>query len=56
MLCPHCSQEIPDGDLICPECGRVLSKDTARPRNWPPLLIMGILFAFGLILYFITSA
>ena len=53
MLCPYCNQEIPAGQAICPECGGHLPKEKKKPNSLLPLLLLGGMFAIGLVLFFL---
>ena len=53
MLCPYCYQEIPAGQPICPECGQSVPVPKKNAGNLLPLLLLGIMFAIGLVLFFL---
>ena len=53
MLCPYCNQEIPAGLPICPECGQAMPVPKKKAGNLLPLLLLGIMFAIGLVLFFL---
>ena len=53
MLCPYCNQEIPAGLPICPECGQAMPVPKKKAGNLLPLLLLGIMFTIGLVLFFL---
>ena len=53
MLCSNCNQEVPAGQVICPECGTFMPVEKKKPTSLLPLLLLGIMFAIGLVLFFL---
>ena len=53
MLCSNCNQEVPAGQVICPECGQSVPVPKKKAGNLLPLLLLGIMFAIGLVLFFL---
>lgn len=53
MLCPYCNQDVPIEVSVCPECGQAMPAQKKKAGNLLPLLLLGIMFAIGLVLFFL---
>lgn len=54
MFCPHCGYSIEDADRFCSHCGAPLAEQVRARKgsHWVPLLILVMIFSFGLGLFF----
>ena len=54
MFCSHCGYSCDDTDFYCSHCGRPLYPPVRERKgsHWVPLLILTLIFAFGLGLFF----
>lgn len=61
MTCPNCGSFYEEGDHYCSACGIALSApQVSRPRRkhaiWPPVLILLVMVAIGLTVYFVVPS
>ena len=47
--CPYCRREIHEDSQRCPGCGNYLSEEDAPPGRKPWWLVLGVVFAFGIL-------
>lgn len=54
MFCPHCGYSCEDSDRYCSHCGAPLTRQVQvrKGSHWVPLLILLVIFSFGLGLFF----
>jgi hypothetical protein len=59
FLCPHCKTDCSTGDIICPECGRIVrnpptteTKQKLSPVSWFRFfLIAAVIAVFAFVIY-----
>ena len=56
MICPFCGAVLPNDAVRCDACGAVKNvQEKKTGRVWVPYMILGILFAAGLLVYILTG-